>query len=151
NPRTQLRTTVRNDTAGLGVPGPTARLFPDPDERAKRKHIATSARLDDQTTKSWHQSLGFIFSESNYLSFDPVAQDLSKPNTPPDPGTAFNDFTSFFNNHQRRRGLHYQSDFVLPNAHFLSAGIDYEQEHAVFDSGFAGKNRVPVERRIIGT
>src|SRR5262249_36412080 len=151
SPRTQLRTTVRNDTAGGGVPGPTARLFPDPDERTKRKHLATGTRLEDQTTKFWHQSLGFFLSESNYSNFDPVAQDLSKPNTPLNDGTAFNDLVSSSNNHQRRRGLRYQSDFLLPTSHFLSAGIDYEQEHAVFDSGFAGKNRVPVQRRNIGT
>src|SRR5262249_43907552 len=65
-------------------------------------------------------------------------------------GTAFNDFANFFNNHQRRRGLRYQSDFILPNAHFISAGIDYDQERAVFDSGFAGQNRIPAERRNIG-
>src|SRR5262245_34545745 len=150
NSRTQLRTTVRNDTAGLGVPGATARLFPDPDERAERKHLAASARLDDQTSKYWHQSFSFVFSESNYSSFDPAAQDLSKPGTPLDPGTAFNDFSSFFNNHQRRRGFRYQSDFVLPNAHFISAGVDYDQERAVFDSGFTGQNRVPAERRNVG-
>ncbi|MGH9842508.1 MAG: TonB-dependent receptor [Blastocatellia bacterium] len=150
NSRTQLRATLRNDTSGLGVPGATARLFPDPDERAERKHVATSVRLDDQTTRYWHQSFSFVFAESNYSSFDPAAQDLSKPNTPLDTAFAFNDFASLFNNHQHRRGFRYQSDFVLPNAHFISAGIDFEQERAVFDSGFAGRNRVPSDRRNVG-
>lgn len=150
NSRTLLRATVRNDTAGLGVPGATARLFPDPDERAERKHVATSLRLEDQTTSYWRQNLSFVFSGTNYSSFDPAAQDLSKPGAPLDTTFAFNDFATLFNNHQRRRGLRYQSDLVLPNAHFISAGIDYEQEDAVFDSGFAGRNRVSAERRNAG-
>src|SRR5207253_7705312 len=32
----------------------------------------------------------------------------------------------------------------------FSAGVDYEQEHAVFDSGFAGKNRVAPDRTNVG-
>jgi vitamin B12 transporter len=148
--RTQIRTTLRYDNAGLGVPGATAFLFPDPDERAKRKHIATSGRIDDQTTKYWHQSLSFVYSESKTLGFDPVAQDLSQPTTPVDQGLAFNDFSNYFNNRQRRRGLRYQSDLVLPNAHFISAGVDFDQERAVFDSGFDATSRIAAERRNIG-
>ncbi|MGE0129119.1 MAG: TonB-dependent receptor [Blastocatellales bacterium] len=150
NTRTQIRATARNDKSGLGAPGATAALFPDPDERAKRRRIATGFRLDDQTTKYWRQSLSFAYSESNYLSFDPAAQDLTRPNTPPDPGVAFNDFANYFNNHQRRRGLRYQTDLVLPTGHFISAGVEYEQERAVFDSGFTGANRVAPERKNLG-
>jgi outer membrane receptor protein involved in Fe transport len=150
NSRTQFRATLRNDTSGVGAPGATAFFFPDPDERAERKHIASSFRVDDQTSQFWHQSFTYIFSESDYSSFDPAAQDLSKAGTPLDPGTAFNDFVNFFNNHQRRHGLRYQSDVVLPNAHFVSLGLDYDHDAAVFDSGFAGQNRVGVTRRNIG-
>ncbi|MCG3162869.1 MAG: Vitamin B12 transporter BtuB [Acidobacteria bacterium] len=150
NTRTQIRLTARNDKSGLGAPGATAVLFPDPDERAKRRRIATGFRLDDQTAKSWRQSLSFAYSESNYLSFDPAAQDLTKPNTPPDPGVAFNDFVNYFNNHQRRRSLRYQTDLILPAGHFILAGIEYEQERAVFDSGFAGLNRVAPDRKNLG-
>jgi outer membrane cobalamin receptor len=148
--RTQFRVTARKESSGVGVPGITARLFPDPDERARRRRIVTSAKLDDQTTARWHQSLSFVYSESKYLSFDPAAQDLTKPNTPPDTTFAFNDFSSLFNNHQRRRGLRYQTELILPRNHLFSAGVDYEQERAVFDSGFAGQNRVPSDRRNIG-
>jgi outer membrane cobalamin receptor len=150
NERTQLRLTARKDSSGLGVPGATAVYFPDPDERARRKRITTGVRLEDQTTKFWRQSLTFAFSESRYSSFDPAAQDLTKPNTPPDTAFAFNDFVSAFNNHQRRRGLRYQSDLVLPRGHFVSGGLDYEQERAVFDSGFAGQNRVASSRNNLG-
>lgn len=146
--RTQLRLTARNDNSGLGVPGPTARLFPDPDERAERRRITTGVRLDDQTTRRWRQSLTFAFSESNYLSFDPAAQDLTKPDTPPDTTFVFNDFASYFNNHQRRRGLRYQSDLLLPSGLFVSAGVDYDQERAVFDSSFGG--RMAPERTNVG-
>src|SRR5262245_18741236 len=148
--RSQLRLTGRTDNSGLGVPGPTAILFPDPDERAKRKRYVVGSRFDDQTTKYWHQSLAFAYSDSKASNFDPVAQDLTIAGTPPDPGFAFNDFVSNFDNHQRRRGLRYQSDFILPGGNLFTAGADYEQERAVFDSGFAGTNRVEAERRNIG-
>ncbi len=148
--RMQLRATARKESSGVGVPGATARLFPDPDERARRRRIVTSLKVDDQTTARWHQSLSFVYAESNYLSFDPAAQDLTKPNTPLDTTFAFNDFSSLFKNHQRRRGLRYQTELILPHNHLLSVGLDYEQERAVFDSGFAGKNRVPSDRRNVG-
>lgn len=148
--RTQFRFTGRSENSSVGVPGATAILFPDPDERARRRRIVASVKVDDQTTARWHQSLTFAFAESNYNSFDPVAQDLTKPNTPPDTTFAFNDYSSAFNNHQRRRGLRYQTEFILPHNHLLTGGVDYEQERAVFDSGFAGQNRVPASRRNIG-
>lgn len=146
----QLRMTARNENTEAGVPGATARLFPDPDERARRRRIAAAARFDAQTAQRWHQSLSFVYAESNRLNFDPAAQDLSKPDTPPDTNFAFNDFASLFNNHQRRRGLRYQSDLILPYGNLFSAGIDYEQERAVFDSGFTGQNRVAPERTNAG-
>jgi vitamin B12 transporter len=148
--QTQLRLTLRNENSGAGVAGATARYFPDPDERIRRRRVAASARLDDQTTRRWHQSLAFVFSENNQESFDPAAQDLTRPATPPDTFFAFNDFSSYFKNHQRRRGLRYQSDVVLPRGNLLSAGVDFDEERAVFDSGFAGRNRVAPDRTNTG-
>lgn len=148
--QTQLRVTLRNENSGAGVPGPTAVYFPDPDERIRRRRIATGARLDDQTTRIWHQSLAFVYSENNQESFDPAAQDLTKPNTPPDTFFAFNDFVSYFRNHQRRRGLRYQSDLILPHNNLFTAGVDWEQERAVFDSGFTRTNRVAPDRMNTG-
>jgi vitamin B12 transporter len=155
NTRTQLRVTARNENSGNGVPGATLFLFPDPDERIERRRIAIGATLDDQTTKTWHQRLAFVYAENNQLSFDPAAQDLTNPATPLDTASRFNDFADLFNNHQRRRGLRYQTDFQLNNfilagSQFISAGVDYEQERGVFDSGFAGANRVAVERTNLG-
>lgn len=150
NERTSLRLLARSENSGLGVPGATARYFPDPDERARRRRIATGLRFTKQTTKNWHQSLSFVYAENNQLGLDPAAQDLTKPNTPPDTNFAFNDFVSFFNNHQKRRGLRYQSDLVLPHNNLLSAGLEYEKENAVFDTGFAGRNRVTPERNNLG-
>ncbi|HYE75247.1 MAG TPA: TonB-dependent receptor [Blastocatellia bacterium] len=148
--QTALRVTLRNENSGAGVPGATARFFPDPDERVRRRRIATGARLDDQTTQFWHQQFAFTYSENNQESFDPVGQDLTKPNTPPDTFFAFNDFSFYFKNHQRRRGLRYQSDLVLPHNNLLSAGVDWEQERAVFDSGFSGTSRVAANRTNTG-
>lgn len=150
NDRTHLRLLARSENSGLGVPGATARYFPDPDERARRRRIATGVRFADQTTRIWQQSVSFVFAENNQLGIDPVGQDLTKPNTPLDTNFAFNDFVSFFNNHQKRRGVRYQSDVSLPHNNLLSAGIEYEQESAVFDSGFAGTNRVAPSRKNTG-
>jgi outer membrane cobalamin receptor len=150
NDRTNLRLIARSENSGLGVPGATARYFVDPDERARRRRVATGIRLEDQTTQRWRQSVSFVYAENNQLGLDPAAQDLTKPNTPPDTTFAFNDFVSFFNNHQKRRGLRYQSDVSLPRHNLLSAGIEFEQERAVFDSGFTGSNRVAPDRRNIG-
>ncbi len=150
NDRTNLRMIGRSENSGLGVPGATGRYFVDPDERARRRRIATGARLEDQTTQRWRQIVSFVYAENNQLGVDPAAQDLTKPNTPPDTTFAFNDFVSFFNNHQKRRGVRYQSDVSLPHNNLLSAGIEYENENAVFDSGFAGRNRVAPDRRNVG-
>ena len=150
NTRRQGRLTIRNENSGAGVPGPTARLYVDPDERIERRRLAMSGRIDDQTTNYWHQSLSYVFSANHQLSFDPAAQDLTHPTRPPDNGTAFNDFRSLFSNHQRRFGLRYQSDLVIENGHFLTSGVDYETENAVFDSGFDGLNRVYAKRSNTG-
>jgi len=148
--RQQLRLTVRNETSGAGVPGATAILFPDPDERIERHRLALGLRYDNQLSQNWHQSLTLAFSQSNQHSFDPLAQDLSMPGTPVDPGTAFNDFSSSFNNAQRRRGIRYQNNIITRGGHFLTTGIDYEEERAVFDSGFFGESRVAAERKNTG-
>ncbi len=148
--RASLRLLARSENSGLGVPGATARYFPDPDERARRRRIATGLRFTDQTTRNWHQSFSFVYAENTQLGLDLAAQDLTKPTTPPDTNFAFNDFVSFFNNHQKRRGLRYQSDVVLPHNNLLSAGLEYEKEKAVFDSGFTGRNRVTPSRNNLG-
>lgn len=148
--RAQVRFTARSENSGLGVSGATAVYFPDPDERAERRRIVTSARIDDQTTGIWHQNFSFVYAETDQKGFDPVAQDLSKPTTPTDTVFAFNDFRSFFSNHQRRRGIRYQSDVALPASNLVSAGIDFEQERAVFVNGFDGRDRVSPSRRNIG-
>ncbi len=161
NARTQMRLTARNENSGLGMPGATGRFFPDPDERAKRRRVTTGARLDDQTTKRWRQSLSFAYSESGFLCFDPVAQDLTRPDTPPalEPilETAEDghrgDRREYFNNHYRRRGLRYQTDLadLAPlKGHFITAGLEYEEERAVLDSGFEGESHVAPMRTNAG-
>ncbi|HZF39723.1 MAG TPA: TonB-dependent receptor plug domain-containing protein, partial [Blastocatellia bacterium] len=154
NTRMQMRLTARSENSGLGAPGATASFFPDPDERAKRRRVTTGVRFDDQTTKSWRQSLSFAYSESNFLSFDPVAQDLTRYDTPPvsqiGVGGVLGDRSDYFNNHYRRRGLRYQTDIAPLMGHFLTAGLEYEEERAVLDSGFAGLNRVAPMRSNAG-
>jgi outer membrane cobalamin receptor len=157
NARTQMRLTARSENSGLGAPGATAAFFPDPDERAKRRRVMTGARLDDQTTRRWRQSLSFAYSESDFLSFDPVAQDLTRPDTPPisqiDAVGVSSDRRDYFNNHYRRRGLRYQTDLadLAPlRGHFITAGLEYEEERTVLDSGFTGLSRVAPMRTNAG-
>lgn len=144
--RTQLRLTTRNDNSGLGVAGPTAYLFPDPDERAKARRNTLGLRLDDQTRNFWQQSVTFAFSQSKSLAFDPAAQDLSQASTPLNTAAFGNDFVSYFNNYQRRRGVRYQSNMVLSSRNFATLGVDYEDEGAVFDNGFVNLTRVNANR-----
>ncbi len=74
--------TARNEKSGLGPGRRDWTFFPGPCERAKRRRIVAGARLDDQTTNRWRNTLSFGYSESNFLTFDPFAQDLSRPDTP---------------------------------------------------------------------
>jgi outer membrane cobalamin receptor len=157
NTRMQLRLNARSENSGLGAPGATGRFFPDPDERVKRRRVTTGVRFDDQTTKSWRQSLSFAYSESNFLSFDPVAQDLTRYDTPPISQIGAVDVrpdrSDYFNNHYRRRGVRYQTDLAdlaQLKGHFLTAGLEYEEERAVFDSGFAGLSRIAPMRSNAG-
>jgi outer membrane cobalamin receptor len=167
NPRMQMRVTARSENSGLGEPGATASFFSDPDERIKRRRVTTGVRFDDQTTKSWRQSLSFAYSESDFLNFDPVAQDLTRYDTPSisppfsqiGAGGSIVDRSDYFNNHFRRRGLRYQTDladladltgFAPLKGHFVTAGLEYEEERAVLDSGFAGLNRVAPMRKNSG-
>lgn len=135
-----LRVTSRwtNDT--LGVPGPTAVLFADPDQRQKRRDLALAATFDLKTTSHWHQTARFVYSEFNRHSFDPVAQDLTKPDVPPlPPFSFFPDSTLDLNEHQKRAGVHYQTIATLGSSNVITAGADFEHESAVFTDDFSGR------------
>lgn len=135
-----LRLTSRwtNDT--LGVPGPTAVLFADPDQRQKRRDLALGATVDLKTTSRWHQTARFVYSEFNRHSFDPVAQDLTKPDVPPlPPFSFFPDSTLELQEHQKRAGVHYQTIVSLGSSNVITAGVDYEHESAIFTDDFSGR------------
>lgn len=129
NDRADLKFTVRSENSSLGVIGPTAVLFSDPDQRQQFRGVAVSGALESVMTHFWHQRLAFVYAENDRFSFDPVAQDLTDPLRPPIlPGTFGVDFAFQFRSHQRRHGLHYQSDFALPARNLLSVGFDFERE-----------------------
>ena len=131
----QLRITSRWDNNTLGVPGPTAILFSDPDARQKHRDIALGAALNLKTASRFHQSARFIYSEFDTNNFDPVAQDLTQPGTPPLPPFSFGaDFASTFKDHQKRSGIQYQALATINNSNLLTAGLDFEHESAVIDS-----------------
>jgi outer membrane cobalamin receptor len=140
SPNADLRITSRWLGDTLGVAGPTAVLFADPDERQKRRDLALSAKLDLTTTTRWHQTARFVYSEFNRHSFDPVAQDLTKPDTPPLPPFSFSPDSAFdLQEHQKRAGVHYQTIATITSSNVVTAGADFEHEAAVFTDDFSGR------------
>jgi vitamin B12 transporter len=147
-PRADLRVTSRWNNNTLGVPGPTAFLFVDPDQRQKHRDLAVAAAFDIRTTSRWTQTARFFYSEFDTNSFDPVGQDLTRPDRPPlPPFTFFPDSAGTFVEHQKRQGIHYQSIAALSTANVLSAGLDFERESAVFTDDFS---RVSPDRNNLG-
>lgn len=151
-PRVELRVTSRWNNSTLGVPGPTAILFSDPDARQKHRDLALGATLSIKTTSQFDQFARFIYSEFDTDSFDPVAQDLTLPTTPALPPFSFGaDFASTFKDHQKRSGIHYQAVAAISSANLLTAGIDFEHESAVIDSSNDfSRARVSPERNNLG-
>jgi vitamin B12 transporter len=144
----ELRFTGRSDNSTLGVAGPTALLFADPDERQKHRDLALSAKLEWRTTPRFQQTARFIFAEFETLNFDPVAEDLTRPDTPPLPPFAFGaDFAFTFADHEKRAGFQYQAIAALGRANVLTGGVDFEHETGVFDDGFS---RVSPTRNNLG-
>ncbi|MFY9607984.1 MAG: TonB-dependent receptor [Blastocatellia bacterium] len=144
-PGAELRVTARSNNSGLGVPGPTADLFADPDQRQRHRDIALAAGLDLRTTSRWRQTARFVYSEFETHNFDPASQDLTQPNTPPIPFGS--DFVFTFSDHQKRSGFQYQTIAALSSWNLLTAGVDFERESAVFDDGFS---RVSPSRNNLG-
>jgi outer membrane cobalamin receptor len=132
-PTVDIRITSRWNNNTLGVPGPTAQLFVDPDQRQKHRDLALAATLDLRTTSRWNQSVRGVYSEFDTHSFDPAAQDLTKPDRPPlPPFSFFPDFVFDFREHQKRAGLHYQTIAAVARGHVIAAGLDFEHESGVF-------------------
>jgi vitamin B12 transporter len=134
----ELRVTSRLNNGTLGVAGPTAILFADPDERQKHRDISLSAGLDWRITPRINQTARFIFAEFETFSFDPAAQDLTRPDTPLLPPFTFGvDFATTFRDHEKRAGFQYQLIAALGAANVLTGGVDFEHESGVFDDGFS--------------
>src|SRR5262249_25990368 len=85
-------------------------------------------------------------------SFDPAAQDLTKPGTPLLPPGSFGvDFVSDFTDHEKRSGIHYQSVVSIGSSNVLTAGLDFEHESAVFtNSDPSSPSRVSPDRNDVG-
>ena len=141
SPKADLRITSRWNNNTLGVPGATAVLFSDPDQRQKHRDLSLSGALDLRTTSHWHQTARFIYSEADTVSFDPVAQDLSNPATPPlAPGAFGDDFAFTFREHQRRAGVQYQLVAALNSRNVVTAGVDFDHESADLTSDFSSSS-----------
>jgi outer membrane cobalamin receptor len=134
-PEVELRVTSRWDGTSGGVPGPTLILFSDPDARQKHRDLALGATLNLKTGSRFHQMARFVYSEFDTNNFDPVAEDLTKPNTPRLPPFSFGaDFASAFKDHQKRRGIHYQGIAAINRSNLVTFGVDFEHESAVINS-----------------
>jgi outer membrane cobalamin receptor len=148
SPNAQLRITSRWNNNTLGVPGPTALLFPDPDERQKHRNLALAAALDFKTTSRFNHVARFIYSEFDTHNFDPAGQDLTKPDTPLlPPGAFFPDSPFTFQDHQKRAGFQYQAVAAITNSNVLTGGVDFEHESGVFTDEFS---RVSPARNNLG-
>lgn len=135
SPEVELRITSRWDNSSGGVPGPTAILFSDPDARQRHRDLALGATLNIATGSRFHQWARFIYSEFDTNNFDPVAEDLTNPSTPPLPPFSFGaDFVSSFKDHQKRSGIHYQGVAAINRSNLLTVGVDFEHESAVINS-----------------
>ncbi len=140
SPKADLRVISRWSNDTLGAPGPTGALFADPDQRQERREFTLAAVLDVKTTARSNQTVRFIYSEFNRHSFDPVAEDLTKPDTPPlPPFSFFPDFAFELHEHQKRAGVHYQTIATIGSSNVITAGVDFERESAVFNDDFSGR------------
>ena len=137
-PTADLRVTSRWNNNTLGVPGATAVLFADPDQRQKHRDLALAGALNLRTTSRWQQIARFIYSEADTNSFDPVAEDLGQPSTPPLPPGAFgDDFAFSFREHQKRMGFQYQTIAAVGSNNVVTGGVDFDHESADFASDFS--------------
>lgn len=135
SPEVELRITSRWNNSSGGVPGPTAILFADPDARQKHRDLALGGTLNIATGGRFHQWARFVYSEFDTNNFDPIAEDLTRPDTPPLPAFSFGaDFASAFKDHQKRSGIHYQGVAAINRSNLLTVGIDFEHESAVINS-----------------
>ncbi|MEK6304304.1 MAG: TonB-dependent receptor [Acidobacteriota bacterium] len=146
NPSAELRVTARSNNNSLGVPGPTADLFADPDQRQRHRDIALGTALNLRSTSRWRHTARFVYSEFESHNFDPASQDLTLPNTPPVP-FGNTDFAFTFSDHQKRAGFQYQTIAAITSSNLLTGGVDFEHESAVFDDGFS---RVSPTRNNLG-
>ncbi len=137
-PSADLRVTSRWNNNTLGVPGATAVLFADPDQRQKHRDFALAGAFDLRTTSRWQQIARFIYSEADTSSFDPATEDLTKPSTPLLPPGAFgDDFAFSFREHQKRAGFQYQTIAALGSTNVVTGGVDFDHESADFASDFS--------------
>ena len=152
SPSADLRVTSRWNDSRQGVPGPTATLFADPDQRQKHRDIALSGALDFRTGSRWSHNARFVYSEFGTNSFDPAAQDLTQPGTPPLPPFGFGFDSAFaFNDHEKRIGAHFQSTAAIGRSNLFVAGVDVEHESAVFsNSDIFSQSRVSPDRNNLG-
>jgi vitamin B12 transporter len=127
--KTALRAIFRSEAGRAGVPGPWAFRRPEPDEYFERRDLSGGLEFTHFAAISWTQRLSYTVNDSRQFLVDPA-----------DSGSFVSEFQGLrapfvsldlpfqFLNHTSRQKINYQSDFVLPHGHLLTAGADYERE-----------------------
>lgn len=130
--RSLFRATIRLNASRAGFPGSLGRFLADPTAREKDRSSTLSSRLKHQTSRTWENSIGFVYNFENLSTFDVLGDKISAGDTfrP----IAANIEIAGSQNHQRKRGLHYQSIGLPEKKHGLTAGFDWEREDATFDA-----------------
>jgi vitamin B12 transporter len=135
--KSSLRAVFRSGAGRAGVPGQWAFHSPDADEYYRHRTLAAGITFTHATTSRWTQSIAYSMHDSRQFSEDSA-----------DSGSYFSayrgrisaypsyDFAYQTLTRSRRQKMGYVTELALPQAHYLTAGAEYERE-----SGSAGDPR----------
>lgn len=130
----QLRVTLRNNTSNAGIPGQTALLPPDLDQRNDLHFFSGHARWQFSTGNHWHHELSASESYNREHASNPVADffDAGDDFCVPRSASAVEAFTCNFPfdtvAKYNRASFNAQTSYLLPTIG-LSAGYQYEVEN----------------------
>jgi vitamin B12 transporter len=128
----ELRTVFRSEAGRSGTPGPVTFERPDLDAYFRRRDESGAVTLTYFQRPSWTQKIAYTVNDSMQLSENPLDSGSFTPQykdrVAPYP---YYDWTFQNLNQTRRQNVNYQSDWILPYGHLVSAGANYEHESGV--------------------
>jgi vitamin B12 transporter len=125
----EMRTVFRSEAGRSGTPGSWAFGRPDLDAYFRRRDEAGTVTLNYFQNPSWTHKFAYAVSDSMQFSADPLDSGSYTPQ--------YKNLVAPFSssdwpfqtlNQTRRQKINYQSDWILPFGHLVSAGADYERE-----------------------